>query len=119
MPPARPAVSVVLVSDYAAGAAKSWEDLRGTLTALAGQDFSEPAEFILSENAQYVRAIPEDLIALLPSLRIVSSPHEGSYALKNHGIAQASAEIAVIKGLGHGGKVLYESEPLATFMLAP
>ena len=96
MPPARPVVSVVLVSDYAAGAAKSWEDLRGTLTALAGQDFSEPTEFILSENAEYAGAIPDDLLAILPAMRIVSSQHEGSYALKNHGIAQASAEIAVI-----------------------
>lgn len=30
-----------------------------------------------------------------------------------------SAEIVVIKDLGHGGKVLYGSEPLVTFMLAP
>lgn len=29
-----------------------------------------------------------------------------------------SAEIVVIKGLGHGGKILYESEPLLKFLLA-
>ena len=29
-----------------------------------------------------------------------------------------SAEIAVIQGLGHGGKILYESEPLLKFLLA-
>ena len=29
-----------------------------------------------------------------------------------------SAEIVTIPGLGHGGKVLYESEPLLKFLLA-
>jgi hypothetical protein len=29
-----------------------------------------------------------------------------------------SAEIVVIEGLGHGGRILYESEPLLTFLLA-
>jgi hypothetical protein len=28
-----------------------------------------------------------------------------------------SAEIVVLEGLGHGGKVLYESEPLIKFLL--
>jgi len=29
-----------------------------------------------------------------------------------------SAEIIVLEGLGHGGQVLYESEPLVKFLLA-
>ena len=29
-----------------------------------------------------------------------------------------SAEVVVIPGLGHGGEVLYESQPLLSFLLA-
>jgi hypothetical protein len=93
---AKPTVSVILVSDYAAGDEKGWEDLRHVLSALAEQDFAGSFECILSENEQFAGAIPGDLTGLLPSLRVVTSPGAGSYALKNHGVAQASADIAVI-----------------------
>ena len=55
---ARPAVSVVLVSDYGAGDSKGWDDLRGTLAALSRQDFAGEAEFILSENVEFAGSIP-------------------------------------------------------------
>ena len=96
MPTARPAVSVILVSDYAAGATKGWDDLRGCLSALARQDCTEPAEFILSEHERFADAIPPYLSDLLPSLRVVTSSGNGSYALKNYGVAQASAELIAI-----------------------
>lgn len=92
----RPTVSVILVSDYAAGGDKGWDDLRATLSALARQNSSEPVEFILSENEEFAESIPADLLQVLPSLRVVSSTHTGSYALKNHGVSQASADIIVI-----------------------
>ena len=96
MPPSRPTVSVILVSDYAAGGNKGWNDLRHCLAALARQDCAEPAEFILSENTQFADAIPPDLRDLLPSLRLVTLPNAGSYALKNYGVAQASADLVAI-----------------------
>lgn len=95
-PSTRPTVSVILVSDYAAGGNKGWDDLRRCLAALAHQDCTEPAEFILSENTQFADAIPADLHDLLPSLRLVTSPNAGSYALKNYGVAQASADLVAI-----------------------
>lgn len=92
----RPALSVILVSDYAAGGEKGWHDLRETLGALARQESKENVEFILSENEEFALDIPSDLIELLPSLRVVRSSHTGSYALKNHGVAQARAEVIAI-----------------------
>lgn len=92
----RPTISIILVSDYAAGGEKGWDDLSDTLMALARQTSSEPVEFILSENEKFAEDIPSDLIELLPSLCIVRSSHTGSYALKNHGVAQANAEIIAI-----------------------
>ena len=38
-PGVSPVVSVVIVSDYAGGEAKAWEDLRTTLAAFSRQDF--------------------------------------------------------------------------------
>jgi glycosyltransferase involved in cell wall biosynthesis len=90
------AVSVVLVSDYGAGDSKGWDDLRATLSALARQDYTGRAEFILSENEEFAGSIPADVLALLPSLRVLCSPNRSSYALKNHGVAEATADIVVI-----------------------
>ena len=96
MPTARPVVSVILVSDYAAGASKGWDDLRACLSALARQVCSEPVEFLLSENEAFADAIPAGLGELLPQLRVVTSPNPGSYALKNYGVTQATADLIVI-----------------------
>ena len=92
----KPAVSVILVSDYAAGASKSWDDIRGTLVSLARQDYTDPVEFLLSESTEHAPTIPLDLTSLLPSLRIVLSASRGSYGLKNHGVAAATADIIAI-----------------------
>jgi glycosyltransferase involved in cell wall biosynthesis len=84
------------VSDYAAGAAKGWDDLRATLASLARQDYPGPVEFLLSESIEQAGSIPADLTSLLPSLRIVLSDARGSYALKNRGVAAATADIIAI-----------------------
>ena len=91
-----PAVSVVVVSDYAGGQARSWNGLRAVLAALARQDFEEPAEFLLSECSALAGEIPADLAELLPSLRIVLSPASSSYELKNEGVRRASAGIVAL-----------------------
>ncbi len=94
--PSTPALSVVLVSDYAAGAPKGWEDLRVTLTSLARQDYGGSVEYLLSESVEHADSIPADLTSLLPSLRVVLSDARGSYALKNRGVAAAKADIVAI-----------------------
>ena len=81
----RPAVSVVVTSDYASGKPAGWADLRASLAALARQDFPEPAEFLLVETAALAPRIPADVLRTLPSLRIVSADARAASALKNAG----------------------------------
>jgi hypothetical protein len=83
------AFSVVIVSDYAAGSAKGWQDLRKILSALAAQDEGEAVEFIYTERPDVAREIPEDLKTILPRFRIVLEPAPTSYGLRNAGIRAA------------------------------
>ena len=89
-------VSVVVVSDYAGGDAKSWDDLRQTLTSLSRQDFQGQAEFILVEAAGFRDSIPADLARIIPGLRMVWSEATASYDMKNAGGAAASADIVAM-----------------------
>lgn len=91
-----PAVSVVIVSDYAGGEAKAWADLRVTLDALARQEFHLPAEFLLCESEDFADEIPADLKTILPSLKVVLSSTRSSYELKNKGVGAASADIVAL-----------------------
>lgn len=96
---AKPVVSVVITCDFASGRSETWNDLRAVLAALARQDFAEPAEFLLVETAALAPAVPEDLAAILPSLRLIVSPATTAATLKNEGVRAASAElIAMIDG---------------------
>lgn len=88
--------SVVVVSDYAAGDAKSWDDLRKTLTRLSRQDFQGQAEFILVEAAEFRDSIPADLAQIIPDLRIVWSEATASYDMKNAGGEAATADIVAM-----------------------
>ena len=54
----RPVVSVIVVSDYAGGDFKAWDDLRSTLAALARQDIDEPIEVLLVESSDHAGRIP-------------------------------------------------------------
>jgi hypothetical protein len=92
----RPDVSVVIVSDYAGGERKSWDDLQVTLAALARQDFAGRAEFLLVESIRAASSMPASLAGLLPGLSVILVETEGSYALKNAGVRQASADVVGI-----------------------
>jgi hypothetical protein len=46
-------VSVIVVSDHTAGAAKGWDDIRTAVAALAQQDFGEFTEFLLVESEHF------------------------------------------------------------------
>jgi hypothetical protein len=91
-----PVVSVVIVSDYASGETRGWDQLRAALSALARQDFEGPAEFLLAECADSEQQIPPDVNAILPSLKIVLSSASSSYGLKNEGVRSASADIVAL-----------------------
>src|SRR5256885_670090 len=92
----QPAVSVILVSDYAAGDSKSWADLRVALAALSRQDFDEPAEFLLFESERFRDQVPADLTSIVPSLQVHFLADDSSNALKNAAVRTASAEIVAI-----------------------
>lgn len=92
----RPVVSVVIVSDYASGEEKGWDQLSRTLRAVARQDFDEPAEHLLIENEVCADQMPTAVVDLLPSLKFVRSSATTSYALKNEGARIASAELLAI-----------------------
>lgn len=89
-------VSVLIVSDYAAGEERSWSDLRRAFAAWAAQDFSGRAEFLLIEDAALVGRAPGDLPALLPGVRTLSFGASSSYELKNRAVAAASAPFVAV-----------------------
>ena len=94
-----PVVSVIVTCDYGSGKTEAWNDLRATLTALARQDFHEPAEFLLVESTDLAPRIPSDLKTILPSLRVVAAPAASASELKNAGVRAAAAElVAMIDG---------------------
>lgn len=49
---------------------------------------------------------------------VVPLPQNSAELAQRYRLLGGTAEIVVIKGLGHGGTELYESEPLITFLLA-
>lgn len=91
-----PDVSVVMVSDYDAGGAKTWNDLRRLLGAVAKQDYEGDTEFLLCENVNLSGKILLDLIEFLPGLRIALIEEPASYLLKNAGMEVALTDLAVI-----------------------
>ena len=93
----RPAVSIVLVSDYASGTEASWEDARATLQGLRAQDFREPVEYLLVEREGM--AVPQSVLEALPGLRLVRTSETASFAMKNEGVRVASSELVVLLDL--------------------
>lgn len=93
---AEPSVTVVIISDYASGLDAGWNDLRTTLTALAQQDFAEPADFVLVETNELKSQIPPDLTAILPTLRVISVGLRKSFELKNAAVQTASTELVAM-----------------------
>ena len=89
-------VSVIVVSDYAAGGTKGWDDIRTAVAALAKQDFGEPAEFLLVESERFRSEFPSELTSALPELKIHFLPDFTSYALKNEAVRMASGEYVAI-----------------------
>jgi hypothetical protein len=89
-------VSVIVVSDYAAGGPKGCDDIRAAVAALARQDFGEPAEFLLVESERFRSKLPPELSSTLPELRVHFVPDYASYALKNEAVRMASGEYVAI-----------------------
>lgn len=76
-------ISVIVVSDYAAGEEKSWEDLRRSLQAWANQEGNPAEEFLLVESSRLRGCIPRDVEEMVPNMKILYADAESSYELKN------------------------------------
>ncbi|HEX7766740.1 MAG TPA: hypothetical protein VF443_08495, partial [Nitrospira sp.] len=87
-----PSLSVIVVSDYAAGEEKSWEDLRRALRAWAEQEGASAEEFILVESSRFEGRIPGDVAGMIPKMRILYIDAESSYELKNRAAEAASGD---------------------------
>ena len=91
-----PAVSVIIVSDYASGGHEGLKDVRQLLTTLAQQDFPEAIEFLLCESERYRDDVPPDLASILPTLQVRFFPEHESYGVKNQGVRAARAEFVAV-----------------------
>lgn len=90
-------LSVIVVSDYAAGEEKSWEDLRRALRAWLEQEGLPAEEFILVESSRFKGKIPSDLLGLIPNMTILYLDAESSYELKNRAVEAATGDwLAVV-----------------------
>lgn len=88
--PAR--LSVVVVSDYAAGEDKSWEDLRRALRAWADQVGRPADEYILVESSRFKDRIPADVLQCMPGIAVHFFDEASSYELKNRAVEVATGE---------------------------
>jgi len=86
----------MVVSDYRPAEQKSWDDLRGTFSKLACQNFDEPVEYLLLENAGDLEMMPSDVPRTISGIRVITSKSRGSYALKNAGVQAASADLVMV-----------------------
>lgn len=94
-----PLISVIVVSDYASGKERGWDDLRATLQALKEQEFTESAEFILVETPELARRIPADVLSMASGLRLVEASARNTHELINAAVPETSAElIAILEG---------------------
>jgi hypothetical protein len=93
---ARPAVTVVVVSDYEEARQKSWTDERALLRALGQQDFFEPFEVLVMENETVQDSMPVDLLGRCPGSRIEFSKAITSAELKDAGVKRAKGELIAI-----------------------
>lgn len=91
-----PRIAVVVVSDYAPGGAKEFDDERSALAALAAQDIGEPVDIIVVENESLRGEVPAGLVASAPGARILFSDATRSAQLKDAGVAATRAPLVAV-----------------------
>jgi len=91
-----PSLSVVVVSDYAAGGPASWEDVRASLAGLAAQRDDLDMEVLVVEHAGLADGAPPGILDAYDGARLLRVRADESYALKNAGARAAIAEIVAI-----------------------
>jgi hypothetical protein len=91
-----PVISVVIVSDYAGGTDKAWDDIGKCLQGLAAQAFEGPVEHLLIEWEGYRDSMPAGLMQHLPRLQVLFSGARTAFELKNTGVCRAQAPLVAI-----------------------
>jgi hypothetical protein len=89
-------LSVIVVSDYAAGEEKSWEDLRRALKAWAEQQGAPAEQFILVESSRLEGRIPNDVLGMVSNMNVLYIDAESSYELKNRAVEAAAGDWVAI-----------------------
>jgi hypothetical protein len=92
----KPAVTVVIIADYAVGSAQAWDQVRAVWEALQDQDFDEPVEYLVAAFDDQRGKVPREITSLSPELRVFYGTSQNSYTLKNEAVAAASSELVAI-----------------------
>jgi hypothetical protein len=88
----KPDVSVIIVADYAAGDARTYEHLRAVLDAVAHQTFRGVFETLVLESTRFGDRLSEQLRPD-PRARVVLVPAHDSFSLRNAGVREAVADL--------------------------
>jgi hypothetical protein len=93
---AEPNVSVVIVTDFAAGQDRGFAYLKRVLEGVARQNYDQPVEHIFAESTEIVARMPPDLLAILPGLRVVTVEGHAACELKNKAVEAARGELVAM-----------------------
>ena len=89
-------LSVIAVADYAAGEEKSWEDMRRALRAWADQEGGPAEDFTLVESTRFKGRIPDDVLGLVPNMKVLYFDSESAYDLKNRAVGVTDSKWVVL-----------------------
>ena len=89
-------LSVIVVSDYARGEDKSWNDLRKALQGWHEQDYKGPVDFVLAESSRWKGQVPDELLRSYPYWRMMYFDADSSYELKNRAVEAVDSEVVAI-----------------------
>lgn len=90
-----PRLSVIVVSDYAAGDSDRHDEF-SMMHALKAQDIAEPFEIVLAESERSKSSFPPELLAVAPNTRVAFFPHTSSPALKDAALASANGSLVAV-----------------------
>lgn len=93
---ARPAIAVVVVSDYGGRTDGEWQYLRATLAALARQAPPGDTEVLLVDATPPDQPMPADVPALVPGLRVIAGAAATTAELLNVAARATSAPLMAL-----------------------
>ena len=89
----KPAISAVVVSDYAPSESKELSHFRRCLRALADQDIEEPVEVIVVSAGPFSDEVVSEFEEMIADLKTFVVPEASSFQMKNFGARRASSDL--------------------------